>query len=135
MPGGLKGKGDRPLVLLVDDAADNRAMYAEYLAFDGFRVLEADNGVQAVATAQRESPDAIVMDVMLPGMDGLEATRLLRQREATKKVIVLALSGRGERELEERAVAAGVDFYCRKPCLPNELAAHLRALLGARRSR
>jgi two-component system, cell cycle response regulator DivK len=122
---------ERLLVLLVDDSRDNRTMYAEYLAFCGFDVLEADNGVQAVATARAERPDAIIMDVGLPAIDGIEATRMLRAEPATKNTIVLALSGHGD-DMEESATRAGVDRYLRKPCLPTVLVDHLRALFRER---
>ena len=108
-------------------------MYAEYLTFQGFDVLEADDGVQAVAAARREIPDVVVMDVGLPKIDGLEATKILRGDPATSGLLVIALSGHGP-DTEERATAAGVDRYVRKPCLPNVLAEHLRTLLRARRS-
>jgi CheY-like chemotaxis protein len=121
----------RRIVLLVDDSTDNRMMYAEYLAFEGFGVLEADNGVEAVATVRRELPDAVVMDVGLPAIDGIEATKLLRADPKTKGVLVLALSGHGG-AAEQRATAAGVDRYIRKPCLPSVLVEHLRELLASR---
>lgn len=119
------------LVLVVDDVLDNRSMYAEFLSIEGFRVLEADDGAEAVATARREAPDAIVLDVGLPTMDGIEATRLLRSDPTTKGMVVIAMSGHGI-EVEARALAAGVDRYLRKPCHPHELVAILRALLEAR---
>lgn len=121
----------RPLVLLVDDSPDSRAMYAEYLELEGFRVLEADDGAEAVAVARRESPDALIMDVGLPAIDGIEATRILRGDPATEGIVVLALSGHGS-ETEQRAMDAGVDRYVRKPCLPNELVDVVRALLSGR---
>jgi CheY-like chemotaxis protein len=128
---GNSDRRDRPLVLLVDDSPDNRSMYAEYLAFNGYEVLEADDGVQAVATARRERPDAIIMDVGLPAIDGIEATKILRADPTTSDAIVLALSGHAD-EMEERATRAGVDRFLRKPCLPKVLVEHLRALLRER---
>lgn len=129
--GGRGSKRQRPLVLVVDDSPDNRAMYAEYLALEGFDVLEADNGVQAVSTVRQELPDAVVMDVGLPAIDGIEATKMLRADPKTRGVVVLALSGHGT-AIEERAREAGVDGYCRKPCLPKILVENLRVLLAGR---
>lgn len=106
-------------------------MYAEFLAFEGFDVLEADNGVQAIATARRENPDVVIMDVGLPAIDGIEATKILRADPATRDLLVIALSGHGA-DTEERARAAGVDGYFRKPCLPKDLVHRVRALLAAR---
>lgn len=117
------------VVLLVDDSPDNRAMYAEYLSFAGFHVLEADDGAQAVASARENRPDAVVIDVMLPVMDGCDATRALRADESTKHVRVLALSGRSDAGFRARVLDAGVDRFVEKPCLPHELVAHLDALL------
>lgn len=119
--------------MVVDDSPDNRAMYAEYLSLEGFDVLEADNGGQAVATVRQELPDAVVMDVGLPAIDGIEATKMLRADPKTKDIVILALSGHGE-DIEERAREAGVDGFCRKPCLPKALVENLRALLAKRRA-
>lgn len=119
----------RPLVLLVDDSVDNRALYAEYLALEGFEIVEAADGEAGVATARRSRPDAVVMDLGLPVIDGIEATKILRADPTTARIPILALSGHGP-DMEQRAAEAGVDRYVRKPCLPNELADHLRELLG-----
>ena len=124
----------RPIVLIVDDSPDSRSMYAEFLSFEGFDVLEADNGGEAIATARRESPDVVVMDVGLPAIDGIEATKILRADPVTKDLLILALSGHG-REVEKRALDAGANRYVRKPCVPNDLVEHLRALLVSRNAR
>jgi two-component system, cell cycle response regulator DivK len=127
------GADDRSrLVLIVDDSADNRAMYAEYLAFEGFRVLEAFDADEAIASAKANAPDAVVMDVVLPTIDGCEATRMLRADPATSKIAILALSGHTDSETRKRALDAGVDVYIEKPCLPHELTEHLRAILAGR---
>ena len=83
-----------PLILVVDDYQDAREMYAEYLQYSGFRVAEAKNGNEAVAQARSLKPDLILMDLSLPGMDGWEATRVLKADEATKKIPIVALTGR-----------------------------------------
>lgn len=123
------GGAPKPVVLLVDDSEDNRVMYAELLSLHGFDVLEADDGVQAVATARARIPDAIVMDVVLPAIDGLEATRMLRADPATQDIIVIALSGHGP-EVEAEAKTAGVTTFLRKPCAPKVLVETLRSLLS-----
>ena len=88
-----KATGERkpPLVLLVDDFPDNRQMYAEFLAFAGLRVAEAENGHEAVQKATTLMPDLVVMDLSLPGMDGWEATRRLKNHPKTKHILVMAL--------------------------------------------
>ena len=84
-----------PLVLVVDDFQDNREMYAEYLAFSGFRVIQAANGKEALDQAFANRPDIIIMDLSLPVMDGWEATRRLKadassaRLSATSSVITL----------------------------------------------
>jgi CheY-like chemotaxis protein len=120
---------DLPLILVVDDFDDNRAMYAEYLALKGFRVAEATDGDQAVARATELLPALVVMDLSLPGMDGWEATRLLKSDARTKHIAILALSGHAEESHAQRAREAGCDAFVAKPCLPEELVVKVRALL------
>lgn len=118
-----------PLILLVDDYADNRAMYARYLAHAGFRVDEATNGVEALDKAGALRPDLIVMDLSLPVMDGWEATRRLKADPQTKRIPVLALTGHALGGHEREANAAGCDGYVTKPCLPEDLAARIQDML------
>lgn len=118
-----------PLILLVDDYADNRAMYARYLAFEGFRVDEATNGEEALDKAGRLLPDLIVMDLSLPVLDGWEATRRLKGHPRTRRIPVLALTGHALGDHEREASRAGCDGYVTKPCLPEDLAARIRAML------
>jgi two-component system cell cycle response regulator DivK len=79
----MNKKAVRPRVLLVDDYADAREMYSEYLEFCGFDVVEAGNGIEALQRAAEEAPDIILMDLSLPVMDGWEATRRLKADERT----------------------------------------------------
>ena len=72
-----------PLILLVEDFADTREMYSDYLTFSGFRVATATNGQEAVEQARTLEPDLILMDLSLPGIDGWEATRILKADPAT----------------------------------------------------
>lgn len=121
-----------PLILVVDDFEDNRAMYAEYLALNGFRVAEAVDGEHAVAQATELLPALVVMDLSLPGIDGWEATRRLKADPRTKHIVVLALTGHAEDSHAERAREAGCDHFVAKPSLPDELLVKVRALLDAR---
>jgi two-component system, cell cycle response regulator DivK len=125
-----KPAGPGPLVLLVDDYADNRAMYARYLVHVGFRVDEATNGVEALDKAGALLPDLIVMDLSLPVMDGWEATRRLKANPQTKHIPVLALTGHALGDHEREASAAGCDGYVTKPCLPEDLAVRIQDMLG-----
>ena len=87
---------DAPLVLVVDDFEDNRAMYVEYLQFQGLRVAEAVNGEEAVERAIALLPAVIIMDLSLPVMDGWEATRRIKGDPRTKHIKVVALTGHAE---------------------------------------
>jgi two-component system cell cycle response regulator DivK len=117
-----------PLVLIVDDFEDNRAMYAEYLAFTGYLVEEASNGEEAVELARRLRPDAVVMDLSLPVMDGWEATRRLKADERTKHIPVIALTGHSLAGYSAGAKEAGCDAFLVKPCFPEKLVAKLAEL-------
>ena len=82
----------RPRILLVEDYDDAREMYRDYLEFSGFQVDTARDGHEALEQARRHSPDLVLMDLSLPGLDGWEATRILKSDPATSHLIVVALS-------------------------------------------
>jgi CheY-like chemotaxis protein len=120
------------LIALVDDDDDNRSMYRQYLEWEGFRVVEAGDGLQAIELARRLALAAIVMDLALPRLDGLEAVRRLRADPVTKHIPVLALTAHALVGYAEQALAAGCDGYLAKPCLPEDLARGLRSLIKER---
>lgn len=119
-----------PLILVVDDYQDAREMYAEYLQFSGFRVAEARNGNEALEQAFALKPDLILMDLSLPGMDGWEATRVLKADDRTKNIPVVALTGHALAGASEGAKKAGCDSFVTKPCLPDDLVVEVRRMLG-----
>ena len=121
----------QPLILVVDDYQDAREMYAEYLQFSGFRVAEARNGNEAVTQAFELKPDLILMDLSLPGMDGWEATRVLKSDERTRHIPVVALTGHALAGASEGAKKAGCDSFVTKPCLPDDLVVEVRRMLEA----
>ncbi|HVH44917.1 MAG TPA: response regulator [Labilithrix sp.] len=123
--------GENPLVLVVDDFEDNRAMYVEYLQFQGFRVVEAVNGAEAVERTVDLLPLVVVMDLSLPVMDGWEATRRIKADERTKHIRVIALTGHAEPAHAKKALDAGCDDFVAKPCLPENLLAKIREHLPA----
>ena len=104
-----------PQILLAEDNAMNREMLVEFLEFLGYRVLVAADGVEVVEVAKRHIPDLILMDVQMPRMDGLEATRILRQDARTAEIVVIALTGLAMSGDRERCIAAEVDDYLTKP--------------------
>ena len=120
-----------PLVLVVDDFQDNREMYAEYLAFSGFRVIQAANGKEALDQAFANRPDIIIMDLSLPVMDGWEATRRLKADQRTNAIPVVALTGHAMQGHSKGAIDAGCDSFVAKPCLPDQLVAEIRKMLSA----
>jgi two-component system cell cycle response regulator DivK len=119
----------KPLVLVVDDFADNREMYSEYLTFSGYDVIEARNGKEAIDAAQQRLPDIIVMDLSLPVMDGWEATRRLKADDRTRRIPVVALTGHALAGHSKGAKEAGCDSFLAKPCLPDQLVAEIRRML------
>ena len=119
-----------PLILVVDDYQDAREMYAEYLQFSGFRVAEARNGNEALEQAFALKPDLILMDLSLPGMDGWEATRVLKADDRTRNIPIVALTGHALAGASEGAKKAGCDSFVTKPCLPDDLVVEVRRMLG-----
>jgi two-component system cell cycle response regulator DivK len=119
----------KPLVMLVDDYADNREAYALYLRYKGYRVAEAEDGHQALEQAFKSRPDLIVMDLSLPGLDGWEATRTLKQDRRTRDIPIIALTGHALEGQSESARAAGCDAFITKPCEPNVLETAIRKIL------
>jgi two-component system cell cycle response regulator DivK len=110
-----------PLILVVEDFDDAREMYRDYLLYTRFRVETARDGREAIEKARTLHPDLVLMDLSLPGIDGWEATRLLKSDPATKNIVVVALSAHALATEGERARAAGCDGFIAKPCLPPDL--------------
>jgi CheY-like chemotaxis protein len=127
----MTGKSDRPRVLVVDDYPDAREMYAEYLQYSGFDVIEAGNGMEAIERATDSAPDIILMDLSLPVMDGWEATRRLKADKATADIPIVALTGHALAGILEGARKAGCDAFVTKPCLPEDLVKEIRKVLSS----
>ncbi|MCC7033074.1 MAG: response regulator [Acidobacteria bacterium] len=121
-----------PLVLVVDDYADARQMYAEWLQVSGFRVAEAADGNAAIDLACALTPDVILMDLSLPGMDGWEATRRLKADTRTRHIPVVALTGHVMSSALEQARLAGCDRFVIKPALPDIVVEEVRQALSKR---
>jgi len=127
-----------PLILVVEDFDDAREMYRDYLEFAGFRVETARDGREGIEKARALQPDLILMDLSLPGIDGWEATRLLKAAPETRQIIIIALSAHALATEGERARAAGCDGFIAKPCLPPDLVLEITKYLkshGADRAR
>lgn len=117
----MKDPAHRPLILVVEDFEDAREMYRDYLEFSGFRAETARDGREAIEKARRLQPDLILMDLSLPGIDGWEATRLLKASPDTSHLLIVALSAHALATEGERARDAGCDGFIAKPCLPADL--------------
>jgi CheY-like chemotaxis protein len=122
-------KDSRGTILVVDDFDDTRLLLRTWLQKKGFRVVEAENGNRAIAAAQSSNPDLIIMDVEMPELDGLEATRKIRELQGFAAVPILAVSAYGADQYRDHAIAAGCNEYLSTPFEPDELERLIRALL------
>jgi two-component system, cell cycle response regulator DivK len=121
-----------PSVLLVEDDQEGRRLYAEWLTEAGFRVEQAHNGLQALDRAFGSQPDVVVTDLDIPGIDGLELTRRLKQDPRTCDIPVLAITGYAPFASDPvRVLRAGCDAVLPKPCSPDDLETAVRSLLEA----
>jgi two-component system, cell cycle response regulator DivK len=118
-----------PLVLIVDDAADNREAYAEYLRFCGFTTREAASGGQAIAIALKERPDVVLLDIRLPDMNGLEVSRQVRASESLQHTKVIAVSACAFPSDVSQALESGCHSFLQKPCLPDALVQEMNRLI------
>jgi two-component system, cell cycle response regulator DivK len=118
-----------PLVLVVDDVDHGREIFAEYLEYRGFRVATAADGLEAMDKAFELRPDIILMDLSLPGIDGWEATRRLKQDERTRAIPIIALTAHALASAHDRAREVGCNAVVTKPCLPKDLEMEVRRQL------
>lgn len=118
-----------PRILVVEDHPDNRRIVRDLLGSVGFEVIEAVNGVEGIRMAELHRPDLILMDVQLPELDGLGATRAIKANPELRLIPVLVATSYALSGDEERARAAGADAYIAKPFSPRKLLAMIRGLL------
>ncbi|AMO38367.1 response regulator transcription factor [Thauera humireducens] len=124
---------EREVVLLIDDAPDTVRMIAEALDEAGYTVLVATDGATALKRLERITPDAVLLDACMPGMDGFETCRRLKQAPGMRTVPVIFMTGLAETErLVEGLSAGGIDYLV-KPVVPDELVARLQAHLRVAR--
>ena len=116
-------------VLVVDDEPDITALVAYHLARAGYRVTTASNGTEALRSAREERPDAVVLDLMLPGASGYDVLQELRRMDETREVGVILLTSRREEVDRIRGLALGADDYLTKPFSPAELTLRVGAIL------
>jgi CheY-like chemotaxis protein len=117
-------------ILLVEDNEDNRIIYSTVLRHTGYSVVEALDGIQAVALARSVHPDLILMDISIPEIDGWEATRILRQDVTTRDIPIVALTAHALADDRERATVVGFTSYLAKPIEPRAVVAVVRRWIG-----
>src|SRR5881396_4169606 len=123
-------RGRMTRVLIADDAGDQRALYVAPLALPGFVVDEAADGGEVIDIVARQRPDAIVLDLVMPVLDGLEVCRRLKANDRTAAIPIIILTGNtlpGVRETVERA---GADTFLARPCSPETLVAAIQQRTG-----
>lgn len=117
-------------ILVVDDNATNLKLFSQVLEFEGFEVLKAENAEEAKALIEQTPPDLILMDIALPGMDGLTLTRQLKAQPKTKSIPIVALTAFAMKGDDQKARDAGCDGYITKPIdtrrLPEQVAEWLK---------
>lgn len=107
-------------------------IYREYLEHAGYRVVEAPDAIAGIALAKELLPAIVIMDLSMPGLDGWQATKLLKSDPATSRIGIVALSAFHEPPSRRRAKEAGADFFLAKPCLPRELTLHVSECIRRR---
>lgn len=111
----MDGEPNLMKILLVEDTEDNRFMMRRLLEMDGYTVIEATNGREAVTLAQEEKPRLVLMDLSLPVIDGIAATKLLRQIPGFQKTPIIAVSAHDTADFKLEALEAGCNSYITKP--------------------
>ena len=122
---------DLPLVLVVDDDRDGREMYTATLKASGFRVEQASDGFEAVDKSYKLRPDLILMDLLMPRLDGWEVIGWLKNNRNTREIPIVAVTG-AQAEQRELARSAGVRSVLVKPCPPEMLLEEIRRVLAER---
>jgi CheY-like chemotaxis protein len=120
----------KPVILVVDDFDDTRLLLRTWLERKGFQVIEAENGNEAVSQAETNLPNLIIMDLEMPELDGLAATRKIRAVKELEKVPVVAVSAYGAEQFRDDALAAGCDEYVSTPFEPEALEKLIRSFVG-----
>jgi two-component system, OmpR family, alkaline phosphatase synthesis response regulator PhoP len=122
----------RPTILVADDEEDVRELVSYRLTRSGYDVIDAVDGEEAFRLASERVPDLMVLDVMMPRLDGYELTRRVRAEESLRSVPVILLTARSQESDVSRGFEVGADDYLKKPFSPDELVARVRAVLGRR---
>ncbi|UCG26233.1 MAG: response regulator [Chloroflexota bacterium] len=118
-----------PSVLIVDDEPTARTMLRLILVRAGFEVIEAQDGSEALEEVRREMPDVMLLDIMMPGIDGFEVCEILRADDETADLPIIMLSARADAQSVNRGLTLGATKYLTKPVRPDNLTRHVREVL------
>ena len=118
------------LILVVEDNEKNRKLVRDVLTFKGYEVIESESGEEGVRLAQERRPGLVLMDIQLPGIDGIEALRQLRADEATRAIPVIAVTASALDRDRQKIMAAGFDGYQAKPLNVKAFMAAVDAVFG-----
>ena len=118
------------LILVVEDNEKNRKLVRDVLTFKGYSIVEADNGEDGVRLAGERLPKLILMDIQLPGIDGIEALRRIRANETTRAIPIIAVTASAMDRDRQQIMAAGFDGYQSKPLNVREFLAAVAAILA-----
>jgi DNA-binding response OmpR family regulator len=119
-------------VLIVDDEAPVAVLLEQALKQEGYQVVRATDGMEAMNRLPAFQPDVVIMDIMMPRLDGVQTTRLLRRNRSYADLVIIALSARTDEVAREAMREAGANLYMRKPFTIARLVGHVRELLDAR---
>ena len=122
------------LILIVEDNDKNRKLVRDVLTFKGYEVIETETGEEGVRLARERSPSLVLMDIRLPGIDGVEALRRLRAEETTRGISVMAMTASVMSEDRQKIMAAGFDGYQSKPINVTDFVAAVAQFLERRRT-
>jgi two-component system, OmpR family, alkaline phosphatase synthesis response regulator PhoP len=120
---------DKKILVIEDDPSTSRLLDYTFRHV-GYRVITASNGLEGVRRAQKESPDLVILDVMLPGIDGFEICHRLKQDPATKKMPILMFSAKAQEIDKKTGLKVGADDYLPKPAAPAEIISRVEKLLS-----
>jgi CheY-like chemotaxis protein len=123
-------KGGTPIILVIEDHSDSRTLLSSLLRAKGYKVVEARDGKEGLLQANRITPDLILMDLAMPEMDGVEATRRLRQRNTLSRTPIFAISAYATAGVKHDALAAGCAEVFLKPLDIESLLGKIKATLG-----
>lgn len=122
----------RPRVLVVDDEPEIRQAEAQVLADLGYEVLQASNGIEALASARQHQPDLVLLDIRMPGASGIDVCKQLRSDKLTGDIRIIMVTGLDASAMLEESIIAGADDFLAKPIHPLELSVRVRSMLRVR---